>query len=116
MASDAGPTLSFSYRAAEACDELVGHRRVHVEPVGRGAGLPAAAELRDHRALDRRGDVGVGGDDERRVAAEFHAGVDTRSAACLSSMRPTPVDPVKETLRTRSSASQVLTTPSRRWS
>ena len=34
----------------------------------------------------------------------------TRSAACLSSMRPMPVDPVKEIFRTRSSESQVLTT------
>jgi hypothetical protein len=47
-----------------------------VEAVGRGAGLPAPAEFRDHRALNGRGDVGVGGDHERRVAAEFHAGVE----------------------------------------
>jgi len=75
MGSDAGPTLSSVY-GAEACDELVGLRRVHVEAVGRGAGLPAAAEFRGHRTLDRRGYVGVGGDHERRVAAEFHAGVE----------------------------------------
>nr|CRL82565.1 hypothetical protein CPGR_05787 [Mycolicibacter nonchromogenicus] len=34
-----------------------------------------------------------------------------RSAACLSSTRPTPVDPVKDTLRTRSSLNQFSTTP-----
>ena len=61
---------------AEAGDELVGHVGVHVEPVGRGAGLPAVAELRDHRAGHGRVEVGVGGDDERRVAAELHRGVE----------------------------------------
>ncbi len=88
MGSDAGPTLSVVYRAAEACDELVGHRRVHVEAVGRGAGLPAAAELRDHRALDRRGGVGVGGDHERRVAAEFHAGIEHPVRGLLEQQAP----------------------------
>ncbi len=34
----------------------------------------------------------------------------TRSAACASSSRPTPVDPVKEIARTRLSRSQVRTT------
>src|SRR5215218_134764 len=34
----------------------------------------------------------------------------TRPAACLSRARPTPVEPVNDSLRTRSSSSQVVTT------
>jgi hypothetical protein len=48
---------------------------VDVEAVGGGAGLPAAAELRDHRAVDRGVEVRVLEDDERRVAPQLHRGV-----------------------------------------
>ena len=105
------------YRAAEACDELVGDRRVHVEAVGRGAGLPAAAELRDHRALDRRGDVGVGGDDERRVAAEFHACVEHPVRGLLEQHAPDAGGPGEGDLAHAIVGSQVLTPRrSRPWS
>ncbi len=49
---------------------------MHVEAVGRGAGLAAVAHLRDQRALDGGVDVGVLEDDERRVPAELHRGAE----------------------------------------
>ena len=55
--------------------ELVGERVVdavlHVEAVGADAGLAGVAELGGDRAFDRRVEVGVVEDDERRVAAEL---------------------------------------------
>ena len=47
-----------------------------VEAVGRGARLAAVAHLGDHRAVERGVEVGVGEDEERRVAAELHRAVD----------------------------------------
>ena len=51
-------------------------RRCDVEPVRGGARLAAVAHLRDHRAVDGGVEVGVGEDEERRVAAELHRAVD----------------------------------------
>src|SRR5207302_618234 len=51
--------------------ELLGHRLGDEEPVGGGAGLPAVAELRHHRPLDRLVEVGVVEDEKRRVPAEL---------------------------------------------
>jgi len=62
-------------RGAELRQELLDHLGMHVEAVGRRAGLAAVAELRDHRACHRGVDVRVRGDHERRVAAELHRGV-----------------------------------------
>jgi hypothetical protein len=61
---------------SEPRHEFVRDVGVHVEPVGSGAGLTAAAELRDHRPVDSGIEVGIGGDDERCVAAQLHGGVD----------------------------------------
>src|SRR5690625_2067152 len=60
----------------EPGDEGVVDRPLDEEPVGGGAGLTAVTHLRDHRALDRRVDVGVVEDDEGGVAAELHAGLE----------------------------------------
>ena len=60
----------------ELLGERVVHLLVHVEAVGRGAGLAHVAHLGDHGALDRGVDVGVLEDDERRVAAELHRRLD----------------------------------------
>ena len=73
---------------AEASDELVGDVGVHVEAVGRGAGLAAVAELRDHRPVNRGLEVGAGCDDERRVAAELHGSVD-HPVGRLAEQQPT---------------------------
>ena len=43
-----------------------------VEPVRRGAGLAPVAHLGHHGPVERLGDVGIGADKERRVAAQFH--------------------------------------------
>ena len=66
------PSFSAPIRSRELLRELGGDGVVHVEAVGRGAGLTDVAHLRDHRALDRRVEVGVLEDEERRVAAELH--------------------------------------------
>src|SRR5262249_28832003 len=44
---------------SELLGELVVHPLMHVKAVGRGTGLAHVAHLRDHRAVDRRVDVGV---------------------------------------------------------
>ena len=69
------PSVSAPIRSASFCGELLGDRLVHVEAVGRGAGLADVAHLGDHRALDGRVEVGVVEDQERRVAAELHRGL-----------------------------------------
>ena len=57
---------------AECFDELLSDICMYVEPVGRCAGLAGVAELRDHRAVCGRINIGVCGDDERGIAAELH--------------------------------------------
>ena len=52
--------------------ELLGDRLVHVEAVGRRAGLADVAHLGQHRAVDGGVEVGVVEDEERGVAAELH--------------------------------------------
>jgi hypothetical protein len=52
--------------------ELLGDGLVDEEPVGGRAGLTDVAHLGEHRAVDRRVDVGVLEDEEGGVAAELH--------------------------------------------
>ena len=49
---------------------------VHQEAVRRCAGFPHVAHLGDHRAVDRRIDVGILEHDEGRIAAELHGRLD----------------------------------------
>ena len=66
------PTLQRAHPRGEPLGELVRDRLVHVEAVGRGAGLADVAHLGEHRAVDGGVEVGVLEDEERRVAAELH--------------------------------------------
>ena len=59
-------------------------------------------------AVHGRVDVGVVEDDERRVAAQLHRDPLSLSADCRRITLPTAVDPVKLTLRSRSSAIKAL--------
>ena len=96
------PTPQRAHRSAEPLGELLGDRLLHEEPVRGGAGLPAVAHLGHHRALDRGVEIGVVEDEERLVAAELHRDVDDRGRRpAPSSSRPTPVEPVNDSLRTR---------------
>src|SRR5258708_4318566 len=61
----AGPARQLAQPSREPPGELVGHPLVHVEPVGRGAGLTAVAHLGQESALDRGVEVGVLEDQER---------------------------------------------------
>ena len=70
------PDLDGFHGGGELVGELVVDRLVGIEAIGRGAGLAAVAHLRDHRALDRRVDVGIVEYQERRVATQFHGAVD----------------------------------------
>ena len=78
---------------------------LHVDPVGGRAGLSTVSHLGDDGALHGGVEVGVVEHDERRVAAELHRAVTTARRACSSNTRPTSVEPVKDSLRTRGSAS-----------
>ena len=99
------PTFIAPSLAGQLLGELVGHRLGDVEAVGRRARLADVAHLGDHRALDRGVEVGVVEDEERRVAAELHRRrAAVRSADCSISLRPTSVEPVKDSLRSRGSA------------
>ena len=69
-ASVPSPTFSFD-SVRELRDEGVVNAVLHVDAVGADAGLAHVAELGHDRALDRRVDIGVVEDDERRVAAEL---------------------------------------------
>ena len=60
------------HRFGQPGGELVGHRVVDVEAVGRGARFAAVAHLGDHRPGDGSVEVGVGQHQERGVAAELH--------------------------------------------
>ena len=68
--------LERRHLVGELFGEFVVHLLVHIEAVRRRAGLAHVAHLGDHRALDRGVDVGVLEHDERRVAAQFHRGLD----------------------------------------
>ena len=66
------PTRSAGHPLDQLRAERLGHLALHVEPVGRRARLAAVAELGLHGAFDGGVEVGVGEDQERRVATEFH--------------------------------------------
>ena len=59
----------------ELVDEGVVNAVLHVDAVGADAGLAHVAIFRHHGAVDRGVDVGIVEHDERRVAAQFHAGL-----------------------------------------
>ena len=62
---------SRSTSPASSVDELLAHRLVHEQPLGRGAALAGAEEAADARGVGRRGEVGVVHHDERPVAAHL---------------------------------------------
>ena len=66
------PDCHRSHPGREPVGELGGHRLVDEEPVRGGAGLADVAHLGQHRPVHRGVQVGVGEDQERRVAAELH--------------------------------------------
>ena len=61
------------HRGDEALGELVGDPLVHIHALVADADLAAILEARQHGGAHRRADVGVLGDDERRLAAELEA-------------------------------------------
>jgi hypothetical protein len=61
----------------------VGERGVHDEAVGRSASGAAVAKLRHQRAGDGLLQVGVGEDEEGRVAAELHGRADDGTGGVL---------------------------------
>jgi hypothetical protein len=60
-------------RAGELVGELVDPVAIHEEPGVSGADLPGVEQAALQAADDGRVDVGVAGDDARRLAAEFEA-------------------------------------------
>ena len=54
----AQPDVALDLRG-ESCDELLAHRLVHEQPLGRGAALTGAEEAADLRGLDRGVEIGV---------------------------------------------------------
>ena len=97
------PTFSAPIRPASLLGELLRDRLVDVEAVGRRARLAAVAHLGQQRALDRRVEVGVLEDEERRVAAELHRDLQHLLGGLLDQLRPTSVEPVNDSLRVRGS-------------
>ena len=71
-----GPTRSAPSLAASLAENSSATALVHVEAVGRGAGLAAVAHLGQERAVHGRVDVSILEDQERRVAAQLHRAVD----------------------------------------
>ncbi len=59
------------HRSGKLVDEGVVDAVLYVDAVGTDAGLPGVAVLGDHRALDRRIQIGVVEDDEGCVAAQL---------------------------------------------
>ena len=94
--------LEALHRLGEPRRELVVDLLLHVDAVGAHAGLAAVAELARDRALDRGVEVGVVEDDQRRVPAELHAHLLDGVGARLEEELPTSVEPVNDSLRTRS--------------
>jgi hypothetical protein len=79
---------------------------VDVDAVGGGAGLAEIAHLGQHRAFDGGVHVGIlQNTSTGALPPSSIAGFSTWSAADFSSLRPTPVEPVKLTTRTRGSCS-----------
>ena len=65
------PTFSALTARREPVEEFVGDPLVHVHALVADADLAAILEARDHGGAHRGADVGILGDDERRLAAEF---------------------------------------------
>ena len=97
------PIRSASRRANSSATDCV-----HDEPVGGRAGLADVAHLGQHRAVDRRVEVGVVEDEERRVAAELHRDPQQLLGALLEQRAADPVEPVKVSLRSRGSRDERL--------
>jgi hypothetical protein len=99
FSSISGPTLTPLVEAAadlhvaelarQLLRELVADRLGDVEAVRRRARLADVAHLGDHGALDRGVDVGVGEDEERRVAAELHRASQQALGGLLDELAPT---------------------------
>ena len=71
VATQAVTDAQFGDPLGQALGEGVVDAGLHEEAVGADTGLPGIAILADQRTLDRRVEVGVVEDDERRIAAEF---------------------------------------------
>src|SRR5882724_444622 len=65
--------FELGYGGGEAVEELAGDALMHIHALVADADLAAVLEARGDRGLDGGADVGVLGDDERRLAAEFEA-------------------------------------------
>ena len=68
--------LQSRHLGGELLGEFVVHLLVHIEAIGRGAGLAHIAHLGNHGAFDGGVDVGILEHQERRVAAELHRRLD----------------------------------------
>ena len=80
--------LQRRHLGGELLGKLVVHLLVHVETIGRGAGLAHVAHLGDHGALDRGIDVGVLEHDEGRIAAELHRRLDDVVGRLVQQLAP----------------------------
>ena len=67
--------LDLGHRRGQLGRELVGDVGVCIEAVRRGAGLGAVTHLGHHCTFDCSVDIGVFENDERRVAAQLHDGL-----------------------------------------
>jgi hypothetical protein len=114
VASISGPTSvsGSTPRPSRSCSIRAAIRRANssttpacdVEAVRGGAGLAHVAQLRHHRLVDRELEVGVVEDEQRRVAAELHRDAQHAVHRARASARPTSVEPVNDSLRSRGSS------------
>ena len=72
----------------ETLRELLCDRLGDVEAIRGCAGLADVSHLRDHRALDRRLEVGVLEDDEGRIATELHRDAEHLLGALFDQLAP----------------------------
>ena len=63
--------LQSLHRASELFEEFVGDPLVHIHALVADADLAAILEARQHGSTNRRADIGILRDDERRLAAEL---------------------------------------------
>ncbi len=88
----AGPECG--HLGGELPGELLGHRTVHQDPVGRHADLPLVQEAAEDGGPDRVVDVGALQHHQGAVAAQFEDGPLKAPAAVAAMCRPTRSEPV----------------------
>jgi hypothetical protein len=96
-----------THRGRELRGEVLDHRLMDEEAVGRDAGLAAVTHLGDHRPCDGGLDVGVVEDEERGSPPSSIEVFTTVFATSARSLRPVSLETVNETGRTRSSPRMV---------